>query len=188
MTITGKKYGRIDILVSNAGNASAPSEGTQMNIADFDDVVKTHIYGALHLSQACGEIMKERKYGRIVIIASIASRVGLLGNINYAVGKTGQMGLVYTLAKELGQYGITVNAVQPGITETPLTAEVLKTDRELLVKDIPVNRIGQPEDIAHATSFLCMKESSFISGIGLVVDGGNMTHIALDKIMNNIIS
>ncbi len=177
------KHQKIDILVCNAGLTSPPVLGIDMPEEYWDKLLKVHLYGTQYCVKACGNYMKEAKYGRIILMSSLAGVFGLAGNVNYAAAKTGLIGVNYTLAKELGPYGITVNAVQPGIIRTPMAAPALATLEEALVGDTPVKRIGESEDVAHAVSFFCQKESGFITGTVLRVDGGYILQSGMDSIM-----
>jgi len=119
------------------------------------------------------EHMMERRYGRIVNLSSSAWRSGgVAGGIPYAAAKAGVIGLTRALAVTLGPYGITVNAVAPGPTATPLTDEWLPARQEEIIKRIPLGRVGLPEDVASAVLFLASDEASYITGISLDVNGG----------------
>lgn len=178
-----KKYGRIDILVSNAGNTTGPLFTHNTPYEEWDNVLKTHLYGAFNCVKECAEIMQEKKYGRIVITSSLAGIHGLTAQSSYAVAKSGLVGLTYTLAKELGPSGITVNAVQPGFIDTPMTEQQLQMCGEQWKNETPMRRIGQPQDVATAVSFFCSPETEFITGVVMRVDGGFMLNLSVDTLL-----
>ncbi len=178
-----KKHDRIDILICNAGNTTNPILGEKMSESDFDRVVKTHIYGTFNCIQAFVDKMKKNRYGRIVLMSSLGGVFGLTGQLNYAAVKSGILGMNYTLAKELGQYGITVNALQPGIIETNMTEGPLSLAREQFEQATPIGRIGKSEDVANAALFFCSKESEFITGTVLRVDGGYILNSGMDQLI-----
>lgn len=168
---------RIDILINNAGIVRDNSFH-RMNEVDWEAVMNVHLKGAFHCSQQAQSYMVNQGWGRIINMSSI-SALGNKGQANYATAKAGIQGFTKTLAIELGKFGITVNAIAPGFIEsdmTRLTAERLNiTFDEFVqqsVKSIPVNRIGQPEDIANAVQFFADEKSSFINGQILYVSGG----------------
>lgn len=170
------KYGRIDILVSNAGNATPLRYATQMPIEEFESVLKTHLVGAFNCVKACGEKMKERKYGRIVLISSVGGYHGFSGQVNYAVAKHGLIGMGYSLAKEFEGTGVTVNMVQPGIIPTPMCEGIIEAAKA----GLPDARIGKTEDIAYATAFFCSPRAGFMTGTPLVIDGGLVIETSVD--------
>lgn len=178
-----EKHGKIDILISNAGFSTPPAFCYKMEDDDWDKLIKVHLYGTFNTVKACGGIMKSRGYGRIVVTSSLAGVFGLTGNINYAAAKTALVGVTYTLAKEMGPFGITVNAVQPGIIRTPITEAPLQAMEEKFVKETPVPRIGEPEDVANAVSFFCQPESDFVTGVVMRVDGGYVLQSGMDQLM-----
>ncbi|WP_027625718.1 SDR family NAD(P)-dependent oxidoreductase [Clostridium lundense] len=177
------KHNRIDILISNAGISTPPSLGTKMSEEHWDKLIKVHLYGTFNCVKACGEYMKANNYGRIVLSSSLGGVFGFAGNVNYAVAKTGMVGMTYTLAKELGPYGITVNVIQPGIIRTPMTSGALKVFEEGFIKETPVRRIGEVGDVSNAIAFFCMPESSFITGVVMRIDGGYILQSSMDQIM-----
>ena len=178
-----KKHGKVEILVCNAGSTTAPSLASKMPEEDWDGLLKTHLYGTFYFVKACGERMKANKYGRIVLMSSLAGVWGLAANVSYGVAKTGLLGMTYTLAKEFGPYGITVNAIQPGVIETPLTEEFVKIIREEILENAPIKKIGQPEDVAHAVNFFCLPQSEFLTGVTMKVDGGYILNCGMDRMM-----
>jgi 3-oxoacyl-[acyl-carrier protein] reductase len=176
-----EKHGQVDILICNAGGNTAPTYGTKMTYEDFDHELKVQIYGSLFCIKECGERMKERKYGRIVVTASIASNIGLVGNLNYSVSKAGLMGMVTTLAKEFGPYGVTINAVQPGVVMTTFVKAALGETEHLHIP--PIGRMLKEEDVSNAIAFLCSPKSGAITGTAIRIDGGYELDCSLDKFM-----
>lgn len=177
------KHGKIDILINNAGFSTAPTVCTNMCDSDWDGLIKTHLYGAFYCSRACGRLMKKNKYGRIINMSSLAGIYGLVGNINYSVAKTAFVGFTYTLAKELGPYGITVNALQPGIIRTGMTEGALSALEKDFINTTPVRKIGEPKDVASAALFFASPDSSFLTGVIMPVDGGYILNSGMDLLM-----
>ncbi|SFC47884.1 SDR family NAD(P)-dependent oxidoreductase [Clostridium uliginosum] len=177
------KHGKIDILINNAGLSTPPTFCTNMSDSDWDGLIKTHLYGAFYCSRACSKFMKNNNYGRIVNMSSIAGVFGFVGNINYSTAKTALVGFTYSLAKELGQYGITVNAIQPGIIRTSMTERALDALEVKFANETPLKRIGEPKDIASAASFFCSPNSGFITGVIMRVDGGYILNSGMDLLM-----
>lgn len=165
------------VLVNNAG-VLRDNLLFKMSDAEWDTVLGVHLRGAFLFSQATQQHMVEQQWGRIVNLSSI-SALGNRGQANYAAAKAGLQGFTKTLAIELGPFGVTVNAVAPGFIVTDMTAATatrMKIDFEALQKhaaaEIPVRRVGRPEDIAHTISFLASAGASFVSGQVLYVAGG----------------
>ena len=177
------KHGKIDILINNAGFSTPPTFCSNMSDEDWDGLIKTHLYGAFYCSRSCAKYMKKNKYGRIINMSSIAGVFGLTGNINYAAAKTALVGFTYTLAKELGPHGITVNALQPGIIRTSMTEGALSALEEKFVYETPVRKIGEPKDIASAALFFSSPDSGFVTGVIMKVDGGYILNSGMDLVM-----
>lgn len=176
-----EKYGRIDILVSNAGINSAPTFVTKYSDEDWEKHIKIHLFQAFYLTRVCGEIMKKQKKGRIILMSSLAGYHGMAGGIAYSTGKTGLVGFTYTAAKEFGPYGITVNAIQPGLIWTPLAEAALGPAADDFAKATPIPRLGKPQDVANVVSFLCKPQSDFLTGLIIRVDGGYIISSGMDQ-------
>lgn len=165
-----RTYGRLDILVNNAGL----SESTLLtNYTDeiYDKIMDLNVKSVFYCSKATAEIMAEQGSGVILNTSSMVSRFGQSAGFAYPTSKFAVDGMTLSLARELAPKGIRVNAVAPGITETDMMKAVPKSVIDPLVAQIPLGRLGQPEDIANAFVFLASEEASYISGIVLRVDG-----------------
>ena len=168
-----KEFGGLDILVNNAG-LSKPSMLLDMPEESWDRVVNIHLKGTFNCTQWAARHMKERKAGRIINVISTAGLFGTVGQINYASAKAGIIGFTKSASRELGRYGINVNAICPGVTMTDMT-EKLRTDekfKETYLARIQLRRYAEPEEIAPAFVFLASDEASYITGQVLGVDGG----------------
>lgn len=164
------KYGTIDILVNNAGiSESTPFENYTEEL--FEKVMKLNIEGVFNCSKAATEVMIPRGKGVILSTSSMVSRYGQPSGFAYPASKFAVNGFTLSLARELGPKGIRVNAVAPGITETDMMKAVPKSVIEPLIKQVPLRRLGQPEDIANAFLFLASDDASYITGVVLSVDG-----------------
>ena len=171
------ELGKLDVLVNNAG-ITRDNLLFKMTEEDWDLVMNVHLKGAFLMTKACQAHMTEQKYGRIVNLSS-SSAQGNRGQANYSAAKAGLQGFTKTLAIELGKFGVTANAVAPGFIQTDMTAataERIGVPFEDFIKhsaaQIPVQRVGQPEDIAATISFLCSEEAGFVSGQVIYVAGG----------------
>lgn len=163
--------GRLDILVNNAG-ITRDNLIMRMKEEDWRAVFETNLHGAFYLSKAATRPMMKQRSGRIINITSVVGITGNPGQSNYAATKAGLIGFTKSLAKELGSRNITVNAIAPGYIKTDMTEEISDDMKDFLNANIPLGRLGQPEDIAEAVTFLASPAASYITGAILQVDGG----------------
>ncbi len=166
-----KELGGVDILVNNAG-VNRDGLLMRMKDEDWDEVLRINLKSAFLLSRAVARPMMKNRWGRIVNVTSIVGLVGNPGQANYCAAKAGMVGLTKSLAKELASRGILVNAVAPGFIETKMTAALDEKYRETLKAEIPLSRIGEPDEIAAPVAFLCSDEASYITGAVIEVTGG----------------
>lgn len=165
-----EKYGQIDILVNNAGvSESTPFASYTEEL--FDKVMDLNVKGVFNATKAVVDYMAEKGKGVILSTSSMVSKYGQPAGLAYPTSKFAVNGLTVSLARELGPKGIRVNAVAPGITETDMMKAVPKSVIEPMIAQIPLRRLGQPEDIANAFVFLASDEASYITGVVLSVDG-----------------
>jgi 3-oxoacyl-[acyl-carrier protein] reductase len=164
-------FGKVDILVNNAG-VTRDGLAVRMSLEDWDTVIDTNLRGAFSFSQALLRGFMKQRSGRIINISSVIGLMGNAGQINYAASKAGLFGLTKSLARELAGRNITVNAVAPGFITTDMTAELSEELQAQVKTRIPLGRLGEPEDIAHAVAFLAGPEASYVTGQILTVDGG----------------
>ncbi len=169
-----RQLGRIDVLVNNAGIAQ-PQPFLEITPENWENHLRIHLFGTFYCSQAAAREMAKRKYGRIVSIASVAGLMGPIDLAPYGVAKSGIIGLTRAMALELADYGITANAIAPGPIDTEMIrAAWSKEALEERASHLPIRRLGQTSEIAHAAMFLASPDSGFISGATLVVDGGSV--------------
>ena len=169
------EYGKIDILVNNAGYLPKNDHWLENPIEDWHKVINVNLSGEFYCARAVANQMMERREGRIINISSSAFRHGGVpggGGVSYTASKAGVVGLTRSLAKALGPYNVTVNAIAPGPTLTPMTEDWLPQSEDKLTENIPLGRLGTPADIANAALFLASEEASFITGACLDVNGG----------------
>lgn len=166
-----KITGTVEILVNNAG-ITRDGLLIRMSDEDFDQVIDTNLKGAFYCMRAASKLMMKKRYGRIVNISSIVGLNGNAGQINYAASKAGVVGMTKSLAKELGSRNVTANAVAPGFITTDMTEALPEAVKEQMAKEIPLARMGNPEDVAGAVVFLVSEKASYITGQVLNVDGG----------------
>lgn len=166
-----EKFGRVDILVNNAG---ITRDGLLMRMKDedWDAVLTVNLKGAFLCTRAASKVMTKQRFGRIVNIASVVGQMGNAGQANYCASKAGLMGLTKSNARELAKRNVTVNAVAPGFIATAMTDALPEKARQDLAAQIPLERLGTPEDIAHAVVFLVSERASYITGHVLSVNGG----------------
>jgi 3-oxoacyl-[acyl-carrier protein] reductase len=163
--------GKVDILVNNAG-VTRDGLLMRMSDADWDAVLNTNLKGAFLFTKAFTRAFVKQRSGRIINVASIIGLIGNAGQANYAASKAGLIGFTQSIAKELGSRNITVNALAPGFIETDMTAALSAELKANLLKQIPLNSLGQPDDIANAALFLASPGARYITGQVLTVDGG----------------
>ncbi|MGM0846564.1 MAG: 3-oxoacyl-ACP reductase FabG [Bacillota bacterium] len=168
-----ERFGTIDILINNAG-ITRDSMLSKMTAEQFQQVINVNLTGVFHCTQAVLPYMVERGSGKIINTSSVTGTYGNVGQTNYAAAKAGVIGMTKTWAKELARKGINVNAVAPGFTETAMVAEVPEKVIEKMKAQVPMGRLGRPEDIANAYLFLASGESDYVNGHVLHVDGGIM--------------
>ena len=164
-----EQHGGLDILVNNAGIIRDRTL-KKMTLDEWHAVIQTNLDGVFYSVKYGAEIMRDG--GRIVSLASVAGMVGFHGQTNYAAAKAGVIGMTRVLAKELARRQITVNAIAPGVIQTPMLGEVKEEVKAEYLKQIPAGRLGRPEDVANAVMFLASEESSYITGQVLPVTGG----------------
>lgn len=165
-----KLYGRVDVLVNNAG-IIRDNMIWNMEAVDFDLVIQVNLKGSWLMCREAAIRMKEKQQGRIINIASRAW-LGNRGQTNYSASKAGVIGMSRALALEMGKYNVAVNVVAPGLIETPLTASIKKEALDKLIAAQPTKTMGKPEDVAHTVSFLASPKTNFITGQTFYVDGG----------------
>jgi 3-oxoacyl-[acyl-carrier protein] reductase len=166
-----EEHGDISILVNNAG-ITKDMLLMRMKEEDWDDVMSTNLKSIFRMSQALIRSMMKSRYGRIINITSVVGHMGNAGQTNYAAAKAGVTGFTKSLAKEIGSRGITVNCVAPGFIDTDMTKGLSDEHKKQLLDHVPLGRLGSPEDIGAAVSFLASKEASYITGETLHVNGG----------------
>jgi 3-oxoacyl-[acyl-carrier protein] reductase len=170
-----ERYGGIDVMVNNAG-ITRDATMRKMSLADFRAVVDVHLQGAWLGTKYAGLAMRERGpergRGSIVNLSSISGKVGNIGQTNYSAAKAGIVGLTKAAAKELAHVGVRVNAIQPGLIRTPMTESMRQDILEERVAEIPLGRIGEPDDVASVALFLASDLSAYVTGIVIEVTGG----------------
>ena len=174
---TAAELGPVTVLVNSAG-IIRDNLIFRMSTADWDSVMDVHLRGAFLMTRAAQTHMTQARWGRIVNISS-TSAMGNRGQANYAAAKAGLIGFTKTLALELGKFGVTANAIAPGFVETEMTAATAARQgldfeewKSSIARDIPLGRIGQPEDVAAVASFLCSEDAGYVSGQVVYVSGG----------------
>ena len=166
-----KEYGRIDILINNAG-ITRDNLILKMNDEDFMKVINTNLTGTFNCVKPASKLMLKQKYGRIVNMASIVGIYGNAGQANYAASKAGVIGMTKSVAKELGSRNITVNAIAPGYIGTDMTDSLPDAAKEKITSAIAMKRMGTVEDVANLAAFLASDNASYITGQVIGVDGG----------------
>lgn len=165
------EYGKIDVLINNAG-ITRDTLLMRMNEQDWDRVIQVNLKSVFNCTQAVIRAMMKKRYGRIVNISSVVGQIGNPGQANYSASKAGIMGFTKTVAREVAHRGINVNAVAPGFIDTEMTAVLPEKVREGLIRQIPLGRMGAPEDIAEAVYWLCSHAAGYITGQVIHVNGG----------------
>jgi 3-oxoacyl-[acyl-carrier protein] reductase len=165
------QLGKIDILINNAG-ITRDQLVMRMKRADWDAVLTTNLTSAYLCTQQVIPSMLKQRWGRIINITSVFGQMGQAGQANYAASKAGLIGLTMAIARELASRNITCNAVAPGFIETAMTATLTEEFKQSAVKQIPLGRVGTPEEVAAAVSFLASEEAGYITGQVLGINGG----------------
>lgn len=166
-----KEFGTPAVLVNNAG-ITRDNLLMRMKDDEWDDIIQTNLTSVFRLSKACMRGMMKARHGRIVNITSVVGATGNAGQTNYAAAKAGIIGFTKSLAKEVGSRGITVNSVAPGFIDTDMTRALSETQREGLLQNIPLGRLGSAKEIAGAVSYLCSEDAAYVTGETLHVNGG----------------
>jgi 3-oxoacyl-[acyl-carrier protein] reductase len=166
-----KQHGALHVLVNNAG-ITRDTLSMRMKDDDWTAVLDTNLSSVFRLCRAVMRPMMKQRYGRIINITSVVGASGNAGQANYAAAKAGVAGMTRSLARELGSRGITVNCVAPGFIDTDMTKALSEAQTSALMAQIPVGRLGQTSDIAHAVTFLASPQAGYITGTELHVNGG----------------
>ncbi len=166
-----RDFGALHVLVNNAG-ITRDMLSMRMKDDDWDAVISTNLTAVFRASRAAIRPMMKQRYGRIVNITSVVGASGNPGQANYAAAKAGVAGMTRSLARELGSRGITVNCVAPGFIETDMTNALAEAQKAALLGQIPLGRLGQASEVAHAVAFLASSEAAYITGTELHVNGG----------------
>ena len=164
-------FGRVDVLVNNAG-ITRDGLLARMTEEDFRAVLDVNLVGPWNMMKAVNRIMMKQRYGRIVNLSSVTGLMGNMGQTNYAAAKAGIVGMTKSYAREVASRGITVNAVAPGFIDTDMTEAMPEGAKDKIITGIPMGRTGKPEDVAEAVAFLASEQAGYITGEVLRVDGG----------------
>lgn len=171
LVASADEFGGLDVMVNNAG-VLRDATMRKMTLDDFRLVLDTHVQGTWLGTRAAAGVMRERGSGSIVNMSSISGKVGNLGQTNYSAAKAGIVGLTKAAAKEVAHVGVRVNAIQPGLIRTPMIEGMRDDILEQRIKDIPMGRFGEPEEVAKVALFLASDLSSYMTGCVLEVTGG----------------
>jgi 3-oxoacyl-[acyl-carrier protein] reductase len=171
LAMVADEFAAPTILVNNAG-ITRDNLLVRMKDDDWDAIMETNLKSVFRMSKACLRPMTKARKGRIISIASVVALMGNAGQTNYSAAKAGMIGFTKSLAREVGARGITVNAVAPGFIDTDMTKALADEHKQVLLNQIPLNRLGQPEEIAAAVAFLASAEAAYITGETINVNGG----------------
>ena len=166
-----ESYGIIEVLVNNAG-ITRDNILPRMKDSEWDDVIQTNLTGSYLTTQRAIKNMMKNKWGRIIFISSVVGISGNQGQSNYAASKAGLIGFAKSVSKEMGARNITSNVIAPGYIETDMTSFLSEENKENIIEQLSIKRIGKPEDISNVVSFLSSEESEYITGQVISVDGG----------------
>lgn len=166
-----EKFGAIDIMVNNAG-ITKDTLILRMKEEDFDTVIDVNLKGVFNCLKTITPVMVRQKYGKIINLSSVVGISGNAGQVNYSASKAGVIGMTKSLAKEVGSRGINVNAIAPGFIETDMTDVLGDKYKDEIKKNIPLKKLGKPEDVANVVAFLASENSDYITGQVIHVDGG----------------
>ncbi len=169
-----EKYDHVDILVNNAG-ITKDNILPRMKDEEWNDVIQTNLTGNFYTSQRAIKKMIKNKWGRIIFISSVVGISGNQGQANYAASKAGLIGLSKSISREVGSRNITSNVIAPGYIETDMTSFIDSENKENIIEQLSIKRMGKPEDIANMVSFLSKNESEYITGQVIPIDGGLTT-------------
>lgn len=165
------EHGAVDILVNNAG-ITRDNLFMRMKEDEWDDIINTNLSSIYKISKAVMRPMMKNRFGRIINIGSVVGTMGNAGQANYAAAKAGVIGFTKSLAREVASRGITVNTIAPGFIDTDMTQTLTDEQKQGIFSQVPANRLGKPEEIAHAVVFLASDMASYITGETLHVNGG----------------
>ena len=169
-----KEYTSVDVLINNAG-ITKDNILPRMKEDEWLEVIQTNLTGSFYTSQRAIKLMMKNKWGRIIFISSVVGISGNQGQANYAASKAGLIGLSKSISKEMGSRNITSNVIAPGYIETDMTSFLDEQNKENIIEQLSIKRMGMPEDIANMVSFLCKDESEYITGQVIPIDGGLTT-------------
>ena len=166
-----ESYGIVEVLVNNAG-ITRDNILPRMKDSEWDGVIQTNLTGSYLTTQRAIKNMMKNKWGRIIFISSVVGISGNQGQSNYAASKAGLIGFAKSVSKEMGARNITSNVIAPGYIETDMTSFLSEENKEIIIEQLSIKRIGKPEDISNVVSFLSSEESEYITGQVISVDGG----------------
>jgi 3-oxoacyl-[acyl-carrier protein] reductase len=177
VTIILNKYNRIDALINCAGYPGPTGKFVEeIEWNDFQKVISVNLFGAIWLTQSVLPIMKQQKYGRIVQVASIAGKEGNPKMAPYNTAKSGLIGFVKGVAKEVATYGITINSLAPAVIATPINVNTAQETLDYMISKIPAGRLGEPAEVAEIIAFMGSRACSFTTGFTFDISGGRATY------------